>query len=148
MTTASSRSRALAAIATLATVPLLLTGCFFPSGGATSTPTGETVDPALKPYYSQVISWQDCEDGFQCATVIAPMDWSNPSPETDIELAIVRQPATGGSAMGSLFTNPGGPGASGYDFVRDSVDFAVSEDLQAGSSPDVAFNLAVVRTYQ
>lgn len=134
MTTASSRSRALASLATLAAIPLLLAGCFFPgvdgAGDATSTPTGEAVEPGLEPYYTQVIQWRDCEDGFQCATVIAPMDWAEPSPETDIELAIVRQPATG-TAMGSLFTNPGGPGASGYDFVRDSVDFAVSADLQS-----------------
>ncbi len=125
------KQRRLGAVALAAAIPLLLTACFFGGGGdATSTPTGESVDAALEPYYTQTIRWKDCENGFQCATVIAPMDWANPSPETDIELAVVRQPATG-TSQGALFVNPGGPGASGYDFVRDSIDFAVSEQLQA-----------------
>lgn len=133
MTTASTfSSRALRLTAVVAAIPLLLTACFFGGGGSTpdttSKPTGEEVEAQLKPYYEQVLNWTDCEDGFQCTTAIAPMDWANPSPETDIELAMVRHPATG-TSMGSLFTNPGGPGASGYDFVRDGLDFAVDENL-------------------
>lgn len=95
-----------------------------------SKPTGESVAANLKPYYEQVLTWTDCDNGMLCTTAIAPLDWENPSPETDIELAVVKHPATG-TKIGSLFTNPGGPGASGYDFVYDSVDFAASADLQA-----------------
>jgi pimeloyl-ACP methyl ester carboxylesterase len=124
--------RILAAVAALAAVPMLLSGCFLlpPSGAgdATSTPTDETVDAALEPYYKQIVQWKDCEDGFQCATIIAPMDWDDPSEETDIELALIRRPA-GGTAQGSLFMNPGGPGASGVDFVRDGLDFAYDQRL-------------------
>jgi pimeloyl-ACP methyl ester carboxylesterase len=132
-TASSSRARGLAIVATASSLLLLLSGCFFggPEPETTSKPTGEAVDESLKPYYEQVLTWSDCENGMQCTTAIAPMDWSNPSPETDIELALVRQPATGSMRLGSLFTNPGGPGASGFDFVYDSVDFAASEDLQA-----------------
>ncbi len=108
---------------------LLLSGCFFGGAPTESTPTGESVAADLKPYYEQVLSWSDCGDGAQCATATAPMDWANPSPETDITLALARHTATG-TAMGSLFVNPGGPGASGYDLVHDSVDFAVSETLR------------------
>ena len=112
---------------------LLLTGCFSldPQPESTSTPTGEAVAENLRPYYEQVLTWKDCDNGMQCTTAIAPMDWANPSSATDIELAVVRQPATGSTRLGSLFINPGGPGGSGYDFVYDSVDFATSEDLQA-----------------
>ncbi|HWR85911.1 MAG TPA: alpha/beta fold hydrolase, partial [Rhodoglobus sp.] len=125
------RRRLLAAVAALASVPLLLSGCFLPPGGVgdhTSTPTDETVDAALEPYYKQIVEWKDCDGGFQCATVIAPMDWANPSEETDIELALIRRPASG-TAQGSLFMNPGGPGASGVDFVRDGLDFAYDQRL-------------------
>ena len=120
--------------AAAASLVLLLSGCFsIPGGGGpTSSPTAEDVDPELARYYGQTLAWSDCGNGMECATATAPLDWSNPSPETDIELAVVRQPATGdpGQRLGSLFTNPGGPGASGADFVYDSVDFATSEDLQ------------------
>ena len=128
----SIRSRTLGGLAVGSSLLLLLSGCFFGSpiaGDSNSTPTGESVAENLTPYYTQVLTWEDCDNGMECTTAIAPMDWANPSSDTDIELALVRQPATG-EKIGSLFTNPGGPGASGYDFVYDSIDFAVSEDLQ------------------
>ncbi|MDO9591428.1 MAG: alpha/beta hydrolase, partial [Microcella sp.] len=127
--------RALAA--SLVLVPaLLLSGCVpswlqgLVSGGTVSTPTGEEVAADLAPYYSQVLTWSGCGGGAECATAIAPLDWNNPGDGDDIELALVRHTATGGSAQGSLFINPGGPGDSGFDFVRDSVDFAVSAELR------------------
>ena len=131
MNTASFRATAL--IATGSALLLLLSGCFnfgVLQPDNTTKPTGEDVPAALVPYYTQVLDWADCDNGMECATAKAPMDWANPSPETDIELAVVRHPATG-TKQGSLFTNPGGPGASGFDFVYDSLDFAASADLQA-----------------
>ena len=126
-----------AVLATLVLVPaLLLSGCVpswlqeLVSGGTVSTPTGEEVAENVRPYYGQVLTWSGCGGGAQCATAIAPLDWNNPGDGDDIELAMVRHPASGGQAQGSLFINPGGPGASGFDFVRESVDFAVSADLQ------------------
>jgi pimeloyl-ACP methyl ester carboxylesterase len=46
-----------------------------------------------------------------------------------VDLALVRQPATG-DRIGSLLVNPGGPGGSGYEFVKDSVDYATDAALQ------------------
>ena len=118
MNTASTKSfrpRAVALVASVSAVVLLLTGCFnFGSTlpDSTSTPTNEDVAENLRPYYEQVLTWKACDNGMQCTTAIAPLDWANPSPDTDIELAVVRQPATG-TKVGSLFVNPGGPGASG-----------------------------------
>jgi pimeloyl-ACP methyl ester carboxylesterase len=57
------------------------------------------------------------------------MDWDNPSSSTDISLALTRHGAQG-TRLGSLFVNPGGPGASGYDLVHDDVEYAVSSRLQ------------------
>ncbi|KQV26213.1 alpha/beta hydrolase [Yonghaparkia sp. Root332] len=108
-------------------VPTWLSGL---TGQDTSTPTGEEVEAALEPYYRQALVWERCGGGAQCATAIAPLDWDDPGAGDDIELALVRYRATD-EAQGSLFVNPGGPGASGFDFVRDSVDFAVSERLRA-----------------
>lgn len=115
---------------------LFLSGCVPPwlatvlGGGVTSTPTGEEVAEELRPYFEQVLAWRDCGGGAQCSTATAPLDWMNAGEGDDIELALVRHPATGGVSQGSLFVNPGGPGASGFDFVRDSVDFAVSAELR------------------
>jgi pimeloyl-ACP methyl ester carboxylesterase len=117
-------------------VALTLSGCvtaFFPStdsrgGSATSTPTGEDVAENLRPFYEQQLDWAGCDDGMQCATAVAPMDWENPA-NGEIELHLVRKPAAG-DPIGSLLINPGGPGASGFDFVADSVDFAADARLQ------------------
>ena len=98
---------------------------------AESTPTGEDVDADLRPFYDQVLNWTDCGDGFQCADATSPLDWQNPS-ASEITLALVKHPASGpGPRLGSLLVNPGGPGGSGYGFVKDSLDFAVGDALQA-----------------
>ncbi|MFP7759658.1 alpha/beta hydrolase [Marisediminicola sp. LYQ85] len=125
------RGRAVAVLATVLAAAVALTGCvsaFIPERSATSTPTGETVSAQLEPFYGQVLEWSACEGGFQCATAIAPLDWSEPS-LGEIDLALIRSTAPS-DPIGSLLINPGGPGGSGFDFVRDSVDFAASPRLQ------------------
>jgi pimeloyl-ACP methyl ester carboxylesterase len=127
------RRRLIAVAAIASGVTLLLSGCLSwflpPRPSTTSTPTGEQVEGALQPFYSQTLIWTSCGDGMQCTTAQAPMNWEDPA-AAGIELALVRQPATGGTKLGSLLVNPGGPGGSGYDFILDSVDYAVSERLQ------------------
>jgi pimeloyl-ACP methyl ester carboxylesterase len=74
--------------------------------------------------------WVSCVDGEggQCATVIAPVDWSKPSGAT-FDLQLVKIAATSpGKRIGSLLVNPGGPGASGRKFAR---------QLQGGALPSV-----------
>ncbi len=123
-----------AGITVLLATSLVVTGCVSwflpPESGGTSTPTDEPVAADLEPYYRQIVEWSGCGGGMQCATAIAPRDWSDPA-AGDIELALVRQPATSGNRIGSLLVNPGGPGGSGYDFIKDSVDYATDERLQA-----------------
>ena len=64
------------------------------------------------------LSWSSCSGGFQCATVDVPLDYAHPDGEK-IGIAISRKPATDSSQrIGSVLTNPGGPGASGIDFLR------------------------------
>lgn len=66
--------------------------------------------------------WTDCGDGFECATAVVPRDHDDPRGAT-VELGVIRKPATGpGPARGSIFTNPGGPGGSGVDFLRGAAE--------------------------
>src|SRR3982074_2430167 len=65
--------------------------------------------------------WTDCSGGFQCATLQVPLDYAHTELGT-IGIAINRKPATvPANRIGSLLINPGGPGASGLDFVRGSA---------------------------
>ena len=129
----SKRTRVFTTMAAAVALTLGLTGCvpwFLPQPApSTSTPTGENVDGDLAPFYGQVLAWSDCEDGMQCTTATAPLDWDDPAAGS-VDLALVRHPATG-DRIGSLLVNPGGPGGSGYDFVKDSVDYATDAALQA-----------------
>jgi pimeloyl-ACP methyl ester carboxylesterase len=130
------RRRFAALVAGLATASLLLSGCLYqliPEKTAVSTaspsPDTEGVAADLLPFYGQTLDWTDCGGGFDCTMVTAPLDWANPSTGT-IELSVIRHRATSGTAIGSLLTNPGGPGASGVSLIRDSLSFAVGEPLQ------------------
>ena len=120
-------TRRLSVVAVLAAVALALTGCqFLPS------PTGPQPSAALaglEEFYAQQLDWQSCGSDQFCATALAPIDWDAPADGT-IELALIKQPATG-TAQGSLLLNPGGPGGSGWDYVyysgANSVGAAVAE---------------------
>ena len=74
---------------------------------------------ALRPFYTQKLDWRDCDRDFECATVEVPVDYQAPDGET-LDIAVARRPATGGKRIGSLFVNPGGPGASGIDYAQRS----------------------------
>ncbi|GAB3038698.1 alpha/beta hydrolase [Parafrigoribacterium mesophilum] len=127
-----ARTARTAGLALALVAVMMLTGCvtsFLPKPETTtSTPTNEKVAADLAPYYKQVLRWSAC-GAFHCADATVPLDWNAPSGAT-ITLALIRKSATG-TSHGSLLVNPGGPGASGYDFIRDSLSYAVSPKLQA-----------------
>jgi pimeloyl-ACP methyl ester carboxylesterase len=76
-------------------------------------------------------SWVDCGGGFQCATVEVPTDYAQPSAGTS-PIALIRLPASDpAQRTGSLFVNPGGPGGSGVDFVRQAARFIYSPAARA-----------------
>ncbi len=119
--------RLLAAVVAAASA-LLLAGCgILPAPDVTTTPDTRGVPADLRPFYGQTITWKDCGDGVRCATVAAPLDWSRPGGDR-IRLALAMRPATG-DRIGTLFTNPGGPGASGVEFVKSSASI-FSRDLR------------------
>ena len=95
-------------------------------GSQSDTPKG------LESFYNQTIDWKDCSDGttsFQCGTVTVPLDYDHPDSQT-ITIALKKLPASDGNAEhGSLFFNPGGPGASGVEAMTSAP--RVSEELRA-----------------
>lgn len=88
----------------LSLVVSVLVGC----GGA----GGDRTDGA-----SSSLEWRRCGD-LECATLAVPLDRDRPTGPT-IDLALARDRADG-ERRGVLLVNPGGPGASGVDFLRDS----------------------------
>lgn len=126
--------RAAAVIASLVAATVVLSGCLYtmiPEQSSrvptTSAPDTEGIAENLLPFYSQELTWTECGYGFDCTDVTAPLDWENPG-AGEITLAVVRHRAQG-TPVGSLLTNPGGPGSSGVDFVLNSLDAAVGADL-------------------
>lgn len=72
-----------------------------------------------------VLRWHACLPGsdaalagFVCATAVVPLDYRYPH-GAQIHLAVVKHPATGPGRLGTLFVNPGGPGALGTVVVPD-----------------------------
>jgi pimeloyl-ACP methyl ester carboxylesterase len=102
---------------------LAATGCSEaaePPGNAKSAPPAGSLAGA-DAFYKQRLSWSDCGGGFQCAKADVPLDYAKPA-GGKIRIALIRRPAENKSKrIGSLFTNPGGPGGSGVDFVRQAA---------------------------
>ena len=77
--------------------------------------TAPTTSPSTE---AAPVSWHPCGDGFQCASLNVPVDYSDPQGR-EISLALIRKQASEPSRrLGSLLLNPGGPGGSGIDFLR------------------------------
>lgn len=130
--TSGARVSVLVTLLVAVMVPALaLAGCSV-SGAADEAlpePPSESVTAApamdLDPFYAQQLDWGDCDDidppegleidGFECGTVLVPLDYDDPAGET-IDLAVTRRPASG-QRTGALVVNPGGPGASGVDYA-------------------------------
>jgi pimeloyl-ACP methyl ester carboxylesterase len=95
----------------LVLVTLLAAGC-------TRTAPPVAKSSPTQPPTPNPVAWADCSGGFQCSTVQVPLDYAHPDSGT-IGIAISRKPATDQTRrIGSVLTNPGGPGASGIQFLR------------------------------
>jgi len=137
---------ALVTAGALTALTLFLGGCAAASGivpddGDSASASQQAAFPEL---YGQTIDWHRCGgdaetaaqleaalrdaggriDGMRCAQVTAPLDWTDTSTGATIKLGIVHIPATGDAApIGTLLSNPGGPGASGIEYT---IGMAVS----------------------
>ncbi|MGH3868051.1 MAG: alpha/beta hydrolase [Pseudonocardiaceae bacterium] len=96
-------------------VALVASGC---SQSTTSNPVAADAPAALRSFYDQKLTWSSCDKIFECASLRVPLDYTTPDGDT-ITLAVVRKRATDPAhRIGSLITNPGGPGASGVESIE------------------------------
>jgi pimeloyl-ACP methyl ester carboxylesterase len=99
----------------IALVLVLVTACTRSTTGAATSPTPVLPTPSS-------IAWSGCGGAFQCGSLTVPLDYSNPEKDT-IKIALIRKRATDPAhRIGSVLTNPGGPGASGIDYLREAAD--------------------------
>lgn len=121
-------SRPVRVLAIAVVVGNLTTGCDGSARGSDATPiTASTIGtPATSttPPTSPAgggLDWTTCADptlnGGQCATLTVPIDYHERGGPS-IEVFVYRE-AADGPRQGVLIVNPGGPGASAVDFVRD-----------------------------
>ncbi|GGO94874.1 alpha/beta hydrolase [Actinomyces gaoshouyii] len=90
-----------------------------PSATAATAPSAAPGAADLSAFLSQSVAWENCDlgDASTCATIAVPLDYSQPGGQT-ITLALRKMIAADGKGeKGSLVINPGGPGASGLDYV-------------------------------
>jgi len=128
-------ARKLRSPAVLLTVSaVVLSGCLAPKQqttvpGDAEQPTAEAGQD-LDSLYAQEVAWSACGEGYDCATVVAPLDWDAPEAGS-IDLAVKRHASTGDAAdrIGSLLINPGGPGGSGVEFLDYAVTGVLGQDV-------------------
>ncbi|CRK21382.1 hypothetical protein BN1723_012372 [Verticillium longisporum] len=100
----------------------------------------EFFDPSLRPHNepewvkftaSKALEWHPCYDEpMECARLLVPMDYGACN-SSYVTLAVIRLPAQDKeNYKGPLFVNPGGPGGSGVDLVRQGGSF-IAEMLGA-----------------
>jgi pimeloyl-ACP methyl ester carboxylesterase len=92
---------------------------------AAAAPPGSAGPPVPR------LRWAPCGDGLECTTARVPLDYDRPSGAT-ITLALIRLPASDPARrIGSIFLNPGGPGKSGVDAVRQGGRSLFSAEVRA-----------------
>jgi len=101
----------------LRTVVLLSALAAGPAALAVAPAAPAATTPAPTPATVPVIDWNSC-DGARCARVQVPLDYDDPT-GAQTTLNLLKVPAGDPSnRIGTLFVNPGGPGAPAADFAR------------------------------
>jgi pimeloyl-ACP methyl ester carboxylesterase len=115
-------------------------------------------------YTKQTVTWEECkkklfaqsdylDSGFKkddvlCAEIIVPISYEPDLNSQDLKLTLMKDPASGPASdkVGTMFSNPGGPGQSGLDYVqtvafpqtiRDSFDVIGFDPRGVGASSQV-----------
>lgn len=103
---------------------LLMAGC-------AATPVQEPLAASsLEGFYAQTLEWKNCGESLQCTEVSVPLDYADVA-KGSILLAVNRYWKGDGEPVGELLFNPGGPGASGFDYVKQSVSSIGTDKLRA-----------------
>jgi len=125
-------------IAALAVAALLLSGCV------------QEVKPkkleTLQDFKEQRIKWRTCYDTLKCADVLVPVDYTNIKLGT-FRISMLKHEATNKEdRIGSLFVNPGGPGASGVEYAYPSMTSSALIPAVLGAVRQFAVSLMMKRT--
>lgn len=110
---------------------LLLSGCVSVDSQSETRPSFITPPVAPKTvseYYDQELKWESCYSGFECAYVLAPLNWSEVN-DNFIQLALIRKNSLETDDV--LLLNPGGPGVSAVNWVKDYYNSIGTKRLQA-----------------
>ncbi|HEV7807491.1 MAG TPA: alpha/beta hydrolase [Solirubrobacteraceae bacterium] len=79
------------------------------------------------------LAWGPCGpdlEAFLCATAAVPTDYDDPNgPKTTLALTKLPASGTARERLGTLFTNPGGPGGSGVDFVQGAASLIYAPEV-------------------
>lgn len=133
LTRVSARRRSIVSApvvcAAVCSVVALLAGCSWKTAGFATPDLRGSAAPELSRFYDQKLSWGSCDGfatteddrkafadpAFDCARLEVPLDFAK-ADGTTAEIGVLRQKATG-RRIGSLVTDPGGPGVSGMSAV-------------------------------
>ncbi|MFC5994926.1 alpha/beta hydrolase [Pseudonocardia hispaniensis] len=131
-----SRRRLRFVVLTLAAcATVFATACTVAAPGSPSPVAATAPDAALQPFYDQKLAWGPCapyattdeertafaNPRFDCARLEVPLDYARPEGRR-AGIAVLRQKALDQNArIGSLVTNPGGPGASGMSTLTSII---------------------------
>jgi pimeloyl-ACP methyl ester carboxylesterase len=121
----------------IAAALLALVGCASPQPEVSLAPIvapsaspDSSIGLDLKPFYEQKVDWKSCGKRILCTHVSVPTDWAYPAAGS-LSLAVAYRAADIAKPLGSVIFNPGGPGASGYDWILNSVDYLGTSTLRA-----------------
>ncbi|MFD3943799.1 alpha/beta hydrolase [Streptomyces sp. NPDC058579] len=90
-----------------------------PSNGSPNAAVDPATRPELRPFYAQKLKWTACGE-FRCARLTVPMDYDDPANGRTFVLPVAKATtADPKRRIGSLVFNPGGPGGSGVDHLKD-----------------------------
>ena len=124
--------RSLALVAAL-TVTASLTTAAMPSTATAKTAkaarTSATEKARVDAVKTPKLAWYTCYTDYKCTTVTLPLDYDDPK-GAQVEMALLKVPAGDKKhRIGTLFLNPGGPGASGIELAYNAARFLGSSVL-------------------
>ena len=106
------------------------------SGPQAGGQSAGTVPAGLENYYAQQVDWFSCTEfgyeeaeGTQCGYATVPLDYNNPT-GLSVKIAMYKiEHNAEFEKLGTIFTDPGGPGGSGTEYASGMVG-SESETLQ------------------
>ena len=102
----------------------------------------------LKEFQNQELKWKNCYGNFECSTLLAPVDYDKITSGV-FHLKVIRYKATDQrNRLGALVVNPGGPGASAFDYaynaenivsaaIREKYDIVGFDERGVGQSDPI-----------